>query len=137
MKAIVATFIILFATGAAAQGGILSLASSADVSVSVFATDQPQCRVRVDGLQDEAELVLRRSGIQVSSDRLGFVGFGSGSLGVSIVALDALNGCVAAAQARLITYVFLQTPTGSLDQPIVAWGNPDTVFASSSETAMN
>ena len=96
--------------------------------VSIFVTDQPQCRVRVDGLQDEAELGLRRSGIQVSAEA-----FAAG-LGVSIVTLGD-GGCVAAANARLLTGVFLQS--WILDELIPVWENRLTVFTSSSETAMN
>ena len=74
MKAIAATFIILFATGAAAQfgrtgsgdQGDVALALITDVSVSVTVNDDDGCGIRADGLKDEAELGLRRSGIQVA-----------------------------------------------------------------------
>ena len=150
MRAIVATFIILFATGVAAQPQVqryrtvaqeighaaaqpqvqryrtVGLATIAGVGVHISVTDDDECRIRVDGLQDEAELGLRRSGIQVSNN--------DAILYFTIVAMNS-RGCVAAYESSLQITVYFSSGQSLLWIPVL-----DPSFAVStfqSETSMN
>lgn len=134
MKAIVATFIILFATGAAAQDvdDEMGLATITKIVVSIGVTDKPQCRVRVDGLQDEAELGLRRSGFQVVADGIGTGLVFEAKLRIDIVLISS-HGCVAAAYTQMSTGVFRVSYFHTID----VWEGPLAVITSSDEVGIN
>ena len=110
MKAIAATFIILFATGAAAQFGRTGSGEAGDVALALITgvhvfvdvtDDDGECEIRADGLKDEAELGLRRSGIQVG-------GYDATMLQVTVV---TVSGCSAAMNISMHTVADISPAT--------------------------